>query len=319
MTEMRSLYALDPAIGDAFVKKPSNFKQGLQALLAHPRRLGELGMVKSAISGATLPGDVYAGREGMALPTQMTREQGMRVADMAGLAMTGGVAGTGAGGVALGSGPIKAYHGSPHDFEKFSLQHIGKGEGAQAYGHGLYFAENEGVAKSYRDALRPGSGSDPVDIASRLLQATGDNQELALSEIRRRIDAANARGADYSDVQRLMTVKNIINTSPHKATGRMYEVNIHADPERFLDWDKPVSTELFNRTRTPEGVAGLRDEGIPGIKYFDAGSRGAGEGSRNYVVFNDNLVEILRKYGLGSLAVLGGGAAGIAGDAGVRQ
>lgn len=33
---------------------------------------------------------------------------------------------------------ITAYHGSPHDFDKFSLEHIGKGEGAQAYGHGLY-------------------------------------------------------------------------------------------------------------------------------------------------------------------------------------
>jgi hypothetical protein len=46
-----------------------------------------------------------------------------------------------------------AYHGSPHVFEQFSLQHIGAGEGAQAYGHGLYFAENPEVAKYYRDAL----------------------------------------------------------------------------------------------------------------------------------------------------------------------
>lgn len=46
---------------------------------------------------------------------------------------------------------IVAYHGSPHDFDRFSLDKIGTGEGAQAYGHGLYFAENEGVAKSYRD------------------------------------------------------------------------------------------------------------------------------------------------------------------------
>ena len=42
---------------------------------------------------------------------------------------------------------IKAYHGSPHDFDRFDLSKIGTGEGAQAYGHGLYFAENEGVAE----------------------------------------------------------------------------------------------------------------------------------------------------------------------------
>ena len=28
---------------------------------------------------------------------------------------------------------IKAYHGSPHDFDEFSTESIGTGEGAQAY------------------------------------------------------------------------------------------------------------------------------------------------------------------------------------------
>ena len=37
---------------------------------------------------------------------------------------------------------ITAYHGTPHQFEAFDVSKIGTGEGAQAYGHGLYFAEN---------------------------------------------------------------------------------------------------------------------------------------------------------------------------------
>jgi len=49
--------------------------------------------------------------------------------------------------------PIRAYHGSPHTFDRFDLSKIGTGEGAQAYGHGLYFAENEGVARSYKTTL----------------------------------------------------------------------------------------------------------------------------------------------------------------------
>ncbi len=49
---------------------------------------------------------------------------------------------------------IRAYHGSPHDFDRFDISKIGTGEGAQAYGPGLYFAEREGVAKSYRDNLQ---------------------------------------------------------------------------------------------------------------------------------------------------------------------
>ena len=48
----------------------------------------------------------------------------------------------------------------------------------------------------------------------------------------------------------------------------------------------------------PNRSAGLLQEGIPGIRYLDAGSRGAGDGSRNYVVFDDKLISILRKYGM---------------------
>ena len=47
-----------------------------------------------------------------------------------------------------------AFHGSPHVFDKFTLEHIGSGEGAQAHGWGLYFSLVQGVAEKYRDKLR---------------------------------------------------------------------------------------------------------------------------------------------------------------------
>jgi hypothetical protein len=49
-----------------------------------------------------------------------------------------------------------AYHGSPHVFDKFDSAKIGTGEGAQVFGHGLYFAGNKGIARYYRDALSKG-------------------------------------------------------------------------------------------------------------------------------------------------------------------
>jgi hypothetical protein len=55
----------------------------------------------------------------------------------------------------------------------------------------------------------------------------------------------------------------------------------------------------------------LRAAGIPGIRYLDAGSRGAAEGTRNTVVFDANTLEILRKYGIAGL--MAGGAGAIAG------
>src|SRR6185312_4188319 len=64
---------------------------------------------------------------------------------------------------------IKAYHGSPHDFDAFDLSKIGTGEGAQAYGHGLYMAENEATAKSYK-AAGPASDAQYDTINQRLSQ-----------------------------------------------------------------------------------------------------------------------------------------------------
>jgi len=58
---------------------------------------------------------------------------------------------------------IRAYHGSPYDFNKFDASKIGTGEGAQVYGHGLYFAGNEAVANQYRKQL---AGEPlPMDLA----------------------------------------------------------------------------------------------------------------------------------------------------------
>lgn len=44
-----------------------------------------------------------------------------------------------------------AWHGSPHIFDRFSTAYLGTGEGAQAFGWGMYFAQKRGIAKFYRD------------------------------------------------------------------------------------------------------------------------------------------------------------------------
>jgi hypothetical protein len=50
----------------------------------------------------------------------------------------------------------------------------------------------------------------------------------------------------------------------------------------------------------------LSEAGVPGVRYLDAGSRRDGDGSRNYVVFDDRLISIVRMYGIaGAAALLG--------------
>jgi len=49
---------------------------------------------------------------------------------------------------------INVWHGSPHDFDRFTTDKIGSGEGAQVYGWGLYFTDTKQIAeKQYRDRL----------------------------------------------------------------------------------------------------------------------------------------------------------------------
>ena len=234
---------------------------------------------------------------------------------------------------------FRAYHGSPHDFDRFSLDKIGTGEGAQAYGHGLYFADSEDVARSYRDTLSQ-SGTDG---AQRRLQRAGGDIDAAIAQARAKADAYRVGGAEQyaTAVEEDLRFLEKFKATGEWPSGRMYEVQINADPNDFLDWDKPLSeqpknvrewfdsrgitpgfagnqsgAELMMAERSllgPEGtMVAMRDANVPGIKYLDHGSRfNAMDGiapptqTRNYVVFDDNLIEILRKYGLAGAVPLG--------------
>lgn len=248
---------------------------------------------------------------------------------------------------------IRAFHGSPHDFDRFDVSKIGTGEGAQAYGHGLYFAENEGVAKSYRDYLsKPftANGARYKKIADKatdfLARVPNFGGDLDVAELKRLYNLGAFEKAEKSTAKEIIQA---LDDGHISFGGRMYEVRINADPEDFLDYDTPVAEQpqkvrdALDKLRDKAGVirggyndevmAGpldgyrtlveqtiprgefentLRELGIPGIKYLDQGSRSAGDGSRNYVVFDDKLIDILRKYGLfGSLGM--GGASGLFG------
>jgi hypothetical protein len=277
---------------------------------------------------------------------------------------------------------IRAYHGSPHDFDRFRMSAIGTGEGAQAYGPGLYFAEAEGVARQYRDALsgrnyRMAGASDDVanqfgqDVVDIFEASGGDRGEITstLARLRNQV-TRGLQDAGVNNISKLDDTFNPLFVADIKATndraerlaaflrsdyaqldqGRMYEVNINANSEDFIDYDAPLSAQSENvqrfanerwqqiMGRSPDptiegeyilkmaspqsGIDGpdwllrggpsdaqrerLLEAGIPGVRYLDAGSRGAGDGSRNYVVFDENLINIVRRYGIaGAAALLG--------------
>jgi hypothetical protein len=98
-----------------------------------------------------------------------------------------------------------AYHGSPHEFEKFSLHAIGTGEGAQAYGWGLYFASRRETAEYYRDTVSrhgsPGCRSRPQPIKASI---TSRASRAATSSITSRRTASGRPSSISSGVSGLM-------------------------------------------------------------------------------------------------------------------
>lgn len=282
-----------------------------------------------------------------------------------------------------------AYHGSPHDFDEFSTEKIGTGEGAQAYGWGLYFAGKKGVAEFYRDKLA--SNQRAQRVVQRIEDTARDNPEeydplvrahagVPFDEFMRRSERDFEEGASEADVS-AGELRNLIedelttdgNFDPRRTDfraayefliegkrpqgkGRLYKVDLAPKEQEYLDWDKPLAqqSERVNTAidkipqhvldwiedqleargmngiepRDPtytggelyqaltqfatedtlstvghenpkqEASAFLRELGIPGIRYLDQGSRGRGDGSHNYVIFDASAVKIEEKFSL---------------------
>ena len=79
----------------------------------------------------------------------------------------------------------KAYHGSPYGFDSFSTDAIGSGEGHQAFGWGLYFTDNRGIAEGYAKKLAKPKvrykGED-TETAKRRAQGTRTEEEREAGE-----------------------------------------------------------------------------------------------------------------------------------------
>ena len=234
---------------------------------------------------------------------------------------------------------LRAFHGSPHDFDKFSTAQIGTGEGAQAYGRGLYFAESEDVAKEYRDRLTP-RDLDYEEELYRRYKAAEKNEDYTRMEMLERAmmhdEPKDFRGiaadADYDEDFRQVAADfadEIEKLNPN--IGKMYEVEIDASTNDLIEyeklwneqpklvqdalkdslqkqgWDDATITDYMADVGFGDGKdnldffdleAELASRGVKGVRYKDAFSRGTDGGSSNYVIFDDRIINISKKYGI---------------------
>jgi hypothetical protein len=174
---------------------------------------------------------------------------------------------------------LDVYHGTPHRFPateanplgEFDASKIGTGEGAQAFGHGIYLAEKPNVAQDYQFML---SKIDPetVTYQGKPVQKWYDMAQAEQDRAHRlgdrtAIDRANAKLAYWEnvmtrrhpeDVKRVAndpddgwpTFANYANSLEMekfgglKEAGSLYKADLPDEMiDRMLDWDKPLSEQ----------------------------------------------------------------------------
>lgn len=161
-----------------------------------------------------------------------------------------------------------AFHGSPHRFDRFSLEAIGTGEGAQAFGWGLYFAGKREIAEFYRKNVSRNyhvdTSNGPMTLfgLADALNASAETQNKALAQAVKNtamgiaVDVSTGKKT-YSEAAAELRESNFSRTykgipealerlTPKPAEGNIYQVDIPDDAE-LLDWDAPLSEQ-------PEGV-----------------------------------------------------------------
>jgi hypothetical protein len=210
--------------------------------------------------------------------------------------------------VRYGDGPAMqtAYHASPHKFDKFDMSKIGTGEGAQAYGHGLYMAESPAVSGR--------GGSYDREFTARALSKPDLNQQqefilkhLDTGKNDMQILDAMAQNGIATDFDQAFSALNQMKA----ARSNVYKVDIPDEAiARMLDWDKPLNKRLelrdiVQKERPGYMTMGLpndiiteadaylslaekvgpakaaemfKEAGIPGIRYLDGSSRSVSGG-----------------------------------------
>jgi hypothetical protein len=237
---------------------------------------------------------------------------------------------------------LDVYHGTPHKFPateanplgEFDASKIGTGEGAQAYGHGIYYAENPEVAKGYQP--RDPKAEAKLMNLYKQAEARQNYDAMEVLEAAMLHRTASELREQYPNQKALV---NRIGKINEKAAGALYKADLPDEMiDRMLDWDKPIreqpksvqniarrviaenldwddptakaADEFYDATgadlyQALESKLGskqtsdyFRQAGLPGVRYLDAGSRGqGGSGTRNFVVFpgEEKKVRILER------------------------
>ena len=155
----------------------------------------------------------------------------------------------------------RAWHGTPYDFDAFDLSGIGSGEGNQAHGWGLYFAQDREVSEAYKEILgdkgstvelngdvwtvnesgdwettgKTAKYGEAIGYALDALEEHG-TKNAAISSLQKDLKEGRFRGTYIAEAQKAVNILQQGEAKGHKG-GRLLEAEI-PDMDALLDEQK---------------------------------------------------------------------------------
>jgi hypothetical protein len=159
------------------------------------------------------------------------------------------------GDVSLEPSMRKAWHGTPYIFNKFGMKYIGTGEGAQAFGHGIYFTEKKGIAEFYAEKLTDIQRVvEGLRINGNKLNTNNNIEEsivryifaghiLKKSKLVKGLKKKKENAIDENK-EYFSEMLKIANKIDFTSTKQIYEVDIWEDgKEDLISWDNPINNK----------------------------------------------------------------------------
>ena len=226
---------------------------------------------------------------------------------------------------------LRTYHGTGASFSEFDFDHMGEGEGSQAFGWGGYVTSSKKIGKNYATLM----DNDPSRAYYRIQHSNGTRFAKKYPTLESFLHgdkqiAMNDKFTEQEKIDYYNEMKKL--AEPYH---NLYEVDIPEDNgSNYLDWDAPITDELIDKVakalpslrsydikdfkkdrtfdnfyktismRSVKDDASFNDDkaaskllaslGYTGIKY-KAGRNfgGAEKGDTNYVIFNPKDMKIV--------------------------
>jgi hypothetical protein len=164
---------------------------------------------------------------------------------------------------------MSVWHGSPHSFERFSLNFVGTGEGAQGYGYGLYFSDLREIGEAYAENLVNWDKVDEIndrlsDISRKMGTIFPGSNYENLKSSHFYIDPD--KETNYLALQKEYDALLLERGTVIDSQKNLYMVKVHGDKTveelNFMRWDKPLTDKQL------ESISNVLKNDYPDIDFM---------------------------------------------------